>query len=366
MNTLVLIDGKNAIYRFGYAHSTLTSASRPTGAVFGILGALVRLKRRYPDAQFVMVWDGPGDSWRHRVFPEYKASRRIIAAAAAVRQTAVVKARSGNASVTAAVLMPETKAEREKREMRNRVLAQIPVVQDIARRIGIPQVEVAGVEADDLIGMAAVMHRAFGGEVVVYSSDKDFCQLMTIGVKIIRPQPFAEDRPDVLAVETEESIQKLFGCLPGEVLAVRAYAGDKSDGIPVAIPGIGIKRALECVRAGADPAKDELKCADLKIMKKVRGGWAAVRRNYTLMQIAASPDPKLFGDAVAKEAQAGLRRATEEILSWSKLRADKDGGRVRGLYLGFVGALVEMDLYEALHNRDVLWNIQSVRTAKVA
>ena len=58
---LVIIDAKNALFRFGYAHLTLqASDGRPTGAVYGILGLLLRLKEKYPDARFVMAWDGKG------------------------------------------------------------------------------------------------------------------------------------------------------------------------------------------------------------------------------------------------------------------------------------------------------------------
>lgn len=345
--TLVLMDAKNAVYRYGFAHSTLKNAEgAPTGAVFGVLRALGRLKRKYPDAKFVMVWDGEGASWRHAYYPSYKSSRRAKVTAPPAQPVKEKQSAKARAKARTVPYYEANKATAEE------VLRQIPLLKDTLSRMGIPQLEVPCVEADDLIGISAVMQRTFNGECVVFSSDKDFMQLMGIGVQIIRPNTNPKDS---LGIESEASVLKRFGCLPSEVLALRAYAGDKSDDIPVAIPGIGEKRALVCLRAGANPAVAEFACRDLKVARKVRGGWAQVRRNYKLMQITGLADPKLFGKGTARHITDALSAASRELV------ASDTTTRTRAEYMDFVMSLVRLDLLEALDNRHDLWNIQHVK-----
>ena len=210
-------------------------------------------------------------------------------------------------------------------------------------------------EADDLIGMAAIMHRAFSLPVVVYSSDKDFMQLMSVGVTVIKPVPFSILVRGVTSLEpeTKASVMKRYGCLPEDILKVRAYAGDTSDAIPVAIPLIGEKRALKCLAAGADPSKDVMVCRDLKLYGKLLAGWANVRRNYRLMQIAAFPDPAVFGAETVEHVRAELKRVA------TMLKAPvPDAEIMETSYWHFVRTLIAHDLWEAVENRFTLWQIQ--------
>ena len=321
--TLILIDAKNALYRFGFAHNTLTNSEGvPTGAVYGILGAFMRLKAAYPDSKLVLVWDGRGKSWRHKYYTGYKSNRT---------------------------------ADKEKPPEARAVLEQMPLIKKVATMLDIPQMEVPTVEADDLIGIAAIMHRAFGLPAVVYSSDKDFMQLMAAGITIIRPKPFSSgDAGKRLDPETAKSVLKQFGCKPEDILKVRAYAGDKSDAIPVAIPGIGEKRALTCIQAGADPSKEWTEAlvpvsdrvTDIKLRIKLEQHWTFVRRNYRLMQIACFPDPALFGEETVREIKNQLSLASKKPSSveWDS-------------YWAFVKFLLDLDLLEALENRIHLWQI---------
>lgn len=208
-----------------------------------------------------------------------------------------------------------------------------------------------------MIGMAAIMHRAFGLPVVVYSSDKDFMQLMQAGVTIIKPVPFSKDTAgNRLEPESVASVKKRFGCTPEEILKVRAFAGDSSDAIPVAIPLIGEKRAMECIRAGADPSQDKVVCSNLKYYGRLVAGWPNVRRNYRLMQIAAFHDPALFGTETVGLIKADLDRSA------AQLRAVlPDEETMRSTYWKFVKRLVDLDLLEALENRFALWTIQKIK-----
>src|ERR1700722_3457689 len=77
--TVIYIDGQNALYRFGYALRNLAAEDgTKTGAVHGLLSLLLRLKTKYKDPKFVVVWDGKGyrNGWRSQIFPEYKGNRK--------------------------------------------------------------------------------------------------------------------------------------------------------------------------------------------------------------------------------------------------------------------------------------------------
>src|ERR1039457_5473179 len=115
---IILIDGKNAVYRFGWVHRNLRSPDgEGTGVVYGVLDLLIRLKRKFEDSKFVVVWDGKGPTWRHKMFEGYK-----------------LKDKPGNPEIAA-------------------ILNQIPLLEKTLKLIGSPQIEVEGVECDDVIGI---------------------------------------------------------------------------------------------------------------------------------------------------------------------------------------------------------------------
>src|SRR5215472_1558215 len=120
---IILIDAKNALFRYGWAFKTLqTSDGTYTGAVYGILGLLQRLKRHHSNARFAMVWDGEGKSWRHDYWAGYKSNR--------------VK----NGPIADGV---------------KRILAQISTVTEATTMLGIPQFRVPRLEGDDAIALVA-------------------------------------------------------------------------------------------------------------------------------------------------------------------------------------------------------------------
>ena len=74
--TVVLVDGSGYLFRAFHALPPLTNAEgKPTGAIYGVLNMLSRLDQDYKDSQVVVVFDPPGPTKRHEIFPEYKANR---------------------------------------------------------------------------------------------------------------------------------------------------------------------------------------------------------------------------------------------------------------------------------------------------
>ncbi len=67
MASIILIDGKNNLFRHAHVHNMLsTSYGHPTGAIYGCLNSMLRLHKKFPGASIVWVWDGKGETWRHK------------------------------------------------------------------------------------------------------------------------------------------------------------------------------------------------------------------------------------------------------------------------------------------------------------
>ena len=148
---ITLIDGNNLIHRSFHAFSSHNLSSRegvPTGAVYGVYQALKHMRSTYADSKLVFVMDGGGKNFRHRLFAEYKGTRKP---------------------------MDEGLAQ------------QLPYIQSMVGYMGIHLIKIKGVEADDIIGTIARKAEKKGYLVTIISSDKDFCQLVNYNIRIYNP-----------------------------------------------------------------------------------------------------------------------------------------------------------------------------------
>jgi len=200
--TFYLVDGSSYIYRAYYAVSRLTnSRGLPTGAVLGFAQMLDKVVREKKPDYICVVFDAPGPTFRHEMYAPYKATRQKA---------------------------PED------------MIAQIPYIKDLVRFRGIPQMELPGYEADDLI--ATLTHWAVEQdiEVVVVSSDKDLHQL--IDDPFVRQWDPQKDR-----VFMEWEVEDRYGVPPGRMVDYLALVGDSSDNVP-GVKGIGDKTAKQLLR----------------------------------------------------------------------------------------------------------------------
>ena len=201
MASLYLIDGHNVLYRTFFGVPRLTAPDgTPTNVVLGVARILLKiLREERPDA-IVAVFDSREPTPRHAIYPEYKANR---------------------------LKTPEDLA------------AQIPVVDEMIDALGVRRIEVAGAEADDIIGTLSRLAEERGMNVVIVSSDKDMYQLVSPRVKV----------RDGLKEHTvgEAQVEEVFGVPPGKVADLLALAGDPSDNVP-GVPGIGEKTASGLIR----------------------------------------------------------------------------------------------------------------------
>jgi DNA polymerase-1 len=200
-NTIYLIDGSSYIYRAYHAVRHLsTSQGLPTNATFGFTNMLLKLLSDRKPEHMTMAFDAKGPTFRHEIYEAYKANRPQ---------------------------MPEDLA------------VQIPYIKQVVEGMNIPSLELAGYEADDIIGTLARTAEKKGFQVVMVTGDKDFKQLVTPGTSIWDPMKDSTiDYP---------GLRKDFGLEPSQWVDVMGLSGDTSDNIP-GVPGIGEKTAISLIK----------------------------------------------------------------------------------------------------------------------
>lgn len=196
MKKLYLVDVSAMFFRAFYAIRSLSSPTgMPTNALYGFLSMTVKLLRDIKPDYMVFVFDRKEPSFRQSIYPEYKANRE---------------------------------------EMPEDLVPQIPYVKKLTEALGIPQTEMVGFEADDLIGTLANWGREMGLEIVIVSGDKDFAQL--VGPQVIMYDTMKDVRYD------SDGVLSKWGVHPHEMIDYLALVGDSSDNIP-GVKGIGPKGA---------------------------------------------------------------------------------------------------------------------------
>jgi DNA polymerase-1 len=195
---LVLIDGSSYLYRAFHALPPLTGPQgEPTGAVLGVLNMLLKSLREHDGAQFVVVFDAPGRTFRDDLFTAYKAHRPP---------------------------MPDD------------LRVQIEPLLEAVQALGLPLLRISGVEADDVIGTLA--RRAADGDrrVLISTGDKDMAQL--VGPYITLVNTMSDSTYD------RDGVKAKFDVWPEQIIDYLALAGDSSDGIP-GIDKVGPKTAAK-------------------------------------------------------------------------------------------------------------------------
>ncbi len=198
--TLFLIDISSYIYRAFHAIRGLsTAAGRPTNAVFGVTNMLLKVLRERQPQYLALVFDAKGPTFRHRLYPDYKALR------------------------------PPMPAD---------LVSQLPEIQQVIAALNLPAVEQPGFEADDLICTLARRARAEGFAVEIVSGDKDLLPLVGDGVTMWDPMKDIRYGP--------AEVRAKYGLDPEELVEMRGLAGDAVDNIP-GVPGIGEKTAIKLI-----------------------------------------------------------------------------------------------------------------------
>lgn len=205
---VLLVDGLNSYLRCFAATPTMNDNGDHVGGMTGFLRSIGQAIRQYKPTRCVVVFDGKGGSAKRRaIFKEYKEGRKMME----------------KLNRTYDFQTKEEESESQRRQLHRLIeaLQLLPVtiiIQD-------------NVEADDVIAYLARLVADRGGEAMIMSTDKDFLQLVTTGVKVWNPIK--------KKIYNEEKVVEEYGVHPHNFIIYRAIDGDNSDKIP-GIKGIGL------------------------------------------------------------------------------------------------------------------------------
>jgi len=198
--TLYLVDGSAYLYRAHFVPALQrlkNHKGEPTGMIYGVINMINRMLKEYEPEYMAVVFDAPGKTFRHDLYDQYKATRPP---------------------------MPDD------------LRAQIQPTKDIIKALGIPQIEISGVEADDVMGTLGVMATNAGFKTVISTGDKDLAQLVNDDVMLI-------DTMRNTVMDYDGVVEK-FGVEPSQIIDYLTLIGDTSDNIP-GVNKVGPKTAVK-------------------------------------------------------------------------------------------------------------------------
>ncbi len=202
-----ILDGTALAYRAYFSmigRPLVNSKGQNTSAAFGFANYLMKILSDEKPDYLVAVFDTAEPTFRHKKFPEYKATREK---------------------------MPEE------------MISQLGHIKKMLNAFGVPTVERPGYEADDVIGTLASIAAKENINVFMVTGDKDFMQLVTPKVKMYKPGKSGSD----VEIVDEKGVENKFGVKPSQVIDVLALTGDAVDNVP-GIRGIGEKTAIPLIQ----------------------------------------------------------------------------------------------------------------------
>ncbi|OGG03078.1 hypothetical protein A2W14_05230 [Candidatus Gottesmanbacteria bacterium RBG_16_37_8] len=206
MLRLVLIDGHAILYRAYYALPPLTTSKGvPSGAVYGFISILLKTINDLKPTNLAVAFDRPEPTFRKKLFKEYQSQRP---------------------------------------KMEENLVSQVDLMHSLITTLGIAVYELAGFEADDVIGtLADQAVKGEKSEVIVVTGDRDMLQLVDDRIRIYMP---VKGISDAKLFGKDEVVEK-FGVFPSQVVDYKALIGDPSDNYP-GVSGIGPKTAENLIK----------------------------------------------------------------------------------------------------------------------
>ena len=204
---IVIIDAMALTYKAYFAfinRPLITSKGEPTSAVFGFLNQLLKIMEENKPEYIAVAFDSKEKTFRHEKFEAYKSSRA---------------------------------------EMPEDMVPQIDRIKQIIGDMKIPIYILPKYEADDIVGTIVKKAEAEGLDSYIFTPDKDFNQLVTDKVKIVKPGK----NTDEIIIYDVKKVKDEFGFEPKQMIDYLALIGDKSDDIP-GVAGIGPKSATPLIQ----------------------------------------------------------------------------------------------------------------------
>jgi DNA polymerase-1 len=201
--TVLLYDAYSLIYRAFYAIRSLSGPDgQPVNAIYGLAQMLQKMATDHSPSHHAAVFDLGAPSKRLTLLSSYKAQR------------------------------PPTPPDLDR---------QLPVIRDMLQAMRVPLVEAEGEEADDIIATLATSASAAGHPVLIASNDKDFMQLVSPRIQLLRPDGKES------AIINPDGVRKRYGVSPEQMVDFLSLLGDSVDNIPGA-PGVGEKTAAQLLQ----------------------------------------------------------------------------------------------------------------------
>lgn len=277
MQTLYLLDAYALIYRAYYAlirSPRINSKGQNTSAIFGFVNTLNDVLRSHHPDFIGIAFDPAGGTFRHEAYPEYKAQREAT---------------------------PED------------IRLSVPIIKDIIRAFRIPILEVAGYEADDVIGTLARQGAEQGLEVRMVTPDKDYAQLVTPNIKMVRPGSGSKPAE----VMGEKEVYEKYGVTStAQIIDLLGLMGDTADNIP-GCPGVGEKTAVKLIAefGGIDGLLNRMEELKGAMRKKVEENAEQIRFSKFLVTIKTDVPIELDKEKLSlKEPdREALRKIYEEL-----------------------------------------------------
>ncbi len=211
MERLMLLDGNGLIYRGYFALINVplsTSKGELVNAVFGFSNIVLRGFQDVRPDYVAIAFDLPGPTFRHDQYAEYKATRRP---------------------------MPDD------------LRAQFPKVREVVAALRLPVYELAGFEADDVIGTLTLEAEGRDLETTIVTGDLDMLQLVTERTRLMTTRMGV----DATVMYDPARIQERYGLAAGQMIDFKALKGDSTDNIP-GVPGVGDKTAAKLISRFGD------------------------------------------------------------------------------------------------------------------
>ena len=243
---IFIIDGSSYLYRAYHAMPPLTASSgQPTGAIKGVTNMLMTLKKDSEGSPIIVVFDAKGKTFRNDIYKDYKANRPP---------------------------MPDDLRE------------QLQPLKEIVRAIGFPLIEIAGVEADDVIATLVKIAKEKKFKTVISSLDKDLMQLVEDPISTMMNTMTHQ-------IFNEDKVLEKFGVKPSQIRDMLALTGDTSDNIP-GVPKVGQKTAAKWLNEYGNIDEIKLNADHIKgvVGENLRGSLEDLDRNVQLVSLKNDVD----------------------------------------------------------------------------
>lgn len=204
---LLILDGNSVLHRAYYALPDWRNRSgEATAGVYGFMSMLIKALEQLKPTHLVIVFDHPSPTFRHNMYVGYQTNRE------------------------------------KERQVSEDIWGQVEKLKAVFQLLSLPVYQLAGFEADDVIGTISVQASVFSVQTIIITGDRDLMQLVDDKVHLCMPLKGLSDMTEV----DRDMVHQRLGVWPEQVIDYKALVGDGSDNYP-GVVGIGPKNAIDLI-----------------------------------------------------------------------------------------------------------------------